>query len=148
MLTAPSLALSSDPPLDQADVLALILFGKPVNALARGESLTLQRQAVSLGSGFVMPDLQNSVLSSLGLSTFDVQMPPDSQAGGSNATPGLVRVGSYVSNDLFVSLAQEFGARTGQVFGLEYALAPKVTLSVSTSTRGSNAIDAFWHHRY
>jgi autotransporter translocation and assembly factor TamB len=147
-LTAPSLALSSDPPLDQADVLALILFGKPVNALARGESLTLQRQAVSLGSGFVMPDLQNSVLSSLGLSTFDVQMPPDSQAGGSNATPGLVRVGSYVSNDLFVSLAQEFGARTGQVFGLEYALAPKVTLSVSTSTRGSNAIDAFWHHRY
>jgi len=145
-LRTPALTLSSDPPLDQADVLAVILFGKPVNALARGEVATLQHQTSSLGAGFIMPELRDSVISSLGISTLDVEMP--AQNTGAAADPGLVRVGRYVSSDLFVSLAQEFGTRAGQVFGLEYALTQKLSLKLSTSTRGSSAIDAFWHRRY
>jgi autotransporter translocation and assembly factor TamB len=47
-----------------------------------------------------------------------------------------------------LSLAQEFGARVGQVVGIEYGVTPNVSIRGSTSSRGDSAIDLFWHRRY
>lgn len=131
----PTLELSSDPPLEQADVLAVLLFGKPAGDLGRGESLDLQRQAVSLASGYVMPELQTSVMETLGLDTLDV---------GAEA----VRAGRYVTDDVFVSIAQEFGSQPGQSVSVEYSLTPRVSVKASTATTGRSAIDLQWRHRY
>ena len=56
--------------------------------------------------------------------------------------------GRYVASDVFVSLAQEFGSRAAQAMGVEYGLARRLSVKVSTSTRGDGAVDLFWHHRY
>jgi len=137
----PTLTLTSDPPLEQADVLAVILFGKPTHELGRTESTTLQQQAVQLGAGYVTPELQASVMNALGLDTLDVALPQGS-------APGAVRAGRYVAQDVFVSLGQEFGKNAAQVVGVEYGLTRNVSVKASTSSRGASAIDLFWHRRY
>jgi translocation and assembly module TamB len=137
----PRLALSSEPPLDQADVLSVLLFGKPSRELGRSDGMRLQQNAVALASGYVMPELQASVMDTLGLSSLEVAMPDGTE-------PGRVGVGRYVTSDIFVSVAQEFGARTGEVLSVEYGLTPRISVRGSTSTRGSSGIDFFWSRRY
>ena len=137
----PRLTLSSEPPLDQADVLAVLLFGKPSRSLGRSDGLRLQQNAVALASGYVMPELQASVMDTLGLSSLEVSMPDGTE-------PGRVGVGRYVTSDVFVSVAQEFGARTGEVLSVEYGLTPRISVRGTTSTRGSGGIDLFWSRRY
>ena len=77
----------------------------------------------------------------LGLDVFDVK-------AGEGTRPGEVRLGRYVTNDIFLSIAQEFGSRVGQAASVEYRLRPRLSVRLSTSTSGSSGIDALWHRRY
>jgi len=137
----PNLVLSSTPPLEEADILSVLLFGKPTQELGRGQSVALQEQALQLAAGYVVSGLRTSVMDALGLDTLEVEMPEGTQAG-------RVSGGRYVAEDVFVSLGQELGRRAGQVVGVEYSIGRNVSVRASTSTRGDSAIDLFWHHRY
>ncbi len=138
----PNLAFTSDPPLEQADILSVLLFGKPARELGRGQSLALQQQALQIATGYVVPQLRESVMNALGLDTLDVAFADRPDA------PGQVRVGRYVAQDVLVSLGQEFGARVAQVVGVEYAVGTHVAVRASTSTRGASAVDLIWQRRY
>jgi translocation and assembly module TamB len=133
--TEPTLTLSSEPTLEQADILSLLVFGRPARDLGSEQSLDLQRKAISLASGYVMPELRQSMMKSLGLDTLEV---------GDEG----VRAGRYVTRDIFVTLAQDFTGRTGQVMGVEYSVTHRMSLKLSTSTRGDSAVDLLWHRRY
>jgi len=137
----PNLELSSTPALEKADILAVLLFGKRVQDLGRGESDALQQKALALAAGYVVPELRTSVMNTLGLETLEVEMPEGVQ-------PGKVSAGRYVSDDVFVSLGQEFGRRAAQVVGLEYYLGRSISVRASTTTRGDSAIDLLWRYRY
>jgi len=80
-------------------------------------------------------------MNTLGLETLEVEMPEGVQ-------PGKVSAGRYVSDDVFVSLGQEFGRRAAQVVGLEYYLGRSISVRASTTTRGDSAIDLLWRYRY
>src|SRR5213596_3668532 len=138
----PNLVFSSDPPLEQADILSVILFGKPAHELGRGQSVALQQQALQIATGYVVPELRNSVMNVLGLDTLEVAFPDRTEA------PGQVRVGRYVGQDVLISLGQEFGTRVAQVAGVEYAVGANVSVRASTSTRGASAVDLIWQRRY
>jgi translocation and assembly module TamB len=62
----PSLTLTSQPRLEQADILALLLFGRPLNALNRNEQSSLQQSALNITSGYVAARIANSVSGALG----------------------------------------------------------------------------------
>ena len=53
----PELTLTSKPPLDEADILSLIIFNQPANALGEGEQVSLAQRAGALASGFVASSL-------------------------------------------------------------------------------------------
>ena len=46
--------LSSTPPLEQADILALIVFNQPINQLGEGEQMSLAQRAQALATGAVV----------------------------------------------------------------------------------------------
>lgn len=141
-LDKPTLVLSSDPPLSQADILAVLLFGRPTQSLGQSENTMLRQHAIQLSSGYAAPDLATSVTSALGLAALDVSPPQGT------TTPGQIGVGRYVAEDVFLSLAQEFGPRLGQAVGVEYGLSSQLSVKLSTSTRGTSAVDLLWHRRY
>ncbi len=141
-LEKPTLVLSSDPPLSQADILAVLLFGRPTQSLGQSENTMLRQHAIQLSSGYAAPDLATSVTSALGLAALDVSPPQGT------TTPGQIGVGRYVAEDVFLSLAQEFGPRLGQAVGVEYGLSSQLSVKLSTSTRGTSAVDLLWHRRY
>jgi autotransporter translocation and assembly factor TamB len=131
----PELLLSSDPALDEPDVLAVLLVGRPSGELNDSERLSVQAEAASLAVDYVVPGLSGALEETLPLEQVQV-------------SPEAVRVGHRIGNDVFVSLSQQFVGWAGQTMSVEYAVTPRLSAELSTSSRGSGAIDFFWRRRY
>jgi autotransporter translocation and assembly factor TamB len=128
----PKLTLSSEPPLEEADVLSLIIFNQPANSLGEGEQVSLASRASALATGFVASTLARSIGNALELDIFEVQTTPES--GGSPT----VTVGEQPGERLFVKFRQAFGAQSVSQFIVEYQLTDFARLQSSVA-QGSTA---------
>jgi autotransporter translocation and assembly factor TamB len=122
---APQLQLTSRPPLDEADILSLIVFNQPVNALGEGQQVSLAQRAGALATGFVASSLAQSIGGALELDVFEIQTTADNGGGGS------LTVGEQVGERLFLKFRQAFGAQSVSEFILEYQLADFLRLQTS-----------------
>jgi translocation and assembly module TamB len=134
-LEDPVLLLSSDPPLDEADVLAVLVVGRPAGELNDQERLAVQAEATSLAVGYIVPDLQGQLGEALGVDEVSL-------------SAEQLRVSRRVGQDVFISLSQQFVGWAGQTVGIEYEISRRLSVELSTSSRGSGAIDFFWRRRY
>jgi autotransporter translocation and assembly factor TamB len=116
---APQIALSSTPPLDEADILSLIVFNRSVNELGTGERASLAETAGGIASGFVASSLGRSIGKALDVDLFEITT-SDVDTG---QTAGGFTLGKQVSDKAFVRLRQQFGQRSFTEFMLEYQLA-------------------------
>ena len=114
----PTLTLSSDPPLDEADVLALIVFNQPVNQLGTGQQNSLAQRAGGVAAGFAVSPIAQALGNSLDLDLFDVETTDPS----GRVNPAVV-IGQQVNQNLFVKFRQQFGNQQVSQFLLEYRLA-------------------------
>ena len=137
----PTLGLRSDPALEQADILSVLLFGKPTSELNRGEQSNLQKQALKATADFISSDLRQSVARKLGVDTLEFGV-------GDDLAGGQVEAGKYVSSDVFVSTKQQFGGGQQQEYAIEYEFAPNWQIKTSTSPQGNSGIDIVWRKRY
>jgi translocation and assembly module TamB len=138
----PSLTLKSQPRLDQADILAVLLFGRPVNSLNQNQRGSVQESALNIASGFVAGKLASSVSQALGLDTLGLDV------GEVDTSGGRIGFGHYVGDKTYFSVSQELAGQHGQDASLEYQIAPNWKIGTSRSTTGSNAIDLIWQKRY
>ena len=122
----PELSFSSNPPLDEADILALIVFNAPVNELGEGEQVSLAERAGALAGGYVASGLARSIGNALELDQFEIE------AQGETGGPTLT-VGEQVGEKLFFRIRQGFGAAQGTELILEYQLADYLRLQGSVA---------------
>jgi translocation and assembly module TamB len=138
----PSLTLASQPPLEQADILALLIFGKPINSLNQSEQGSLQQSALNISSGYVAGKIANSVSTALGLDSLGVDIREVDFSGG------RVGFGRYLGQKTYVSVSQQFTGERGREVSMEYQVVPDWKIGTSTTSTGSNGIDVIWHKRY
>src|SRR5262249_60513375 len=128
---APQIALSSTPPLDEADVLSLIVFNRSVNELGTGERTSLAETAGGIASGFVASSLGRSIGRALDIDLFEITT-SDVNTG---ETAGGVVLGKQVSGKVFVRFTQQFGQRTFIEFLMEYQLARSLRVRTDVQPR-------------
>jgi translocation and assembly module TamB len=138
----PTLTLASDPRLEQADILALLIFGKPTASLSQKEQGSLQQSALSITSGYVASQIANSVSKSLGLDSLGVDL------GEVDFSGGRIGFGRYIGDKTYVAVSQELADDHGREVGLEYQVAPNWKIGTKTSSSGSQGIDIIWNKRY
>ena len=126
----PQVRLSSQPPLDEADVLSLIVFNQPINQLGQGERLNLAERAGGLAVGYLASPLANSIADALNLDIFEIR-----PTGDESGRPSIA-LGQQIGSRLFVSFKQEFGSEDFSLLSFEYRLNDLLRL-VSTVTQGS-----------
>lgn len=112
--TRPQLALSSDPPLDQGDILSLIVFNQSMNELPTSARVSLAARAGAMAAGAVATPISDSVAHALDLDLFEI-----SPAAEGTAT---ITVGRQVSDKLFVSFKQLLGTSDASQLSFEYRL--------------------------
>ena len=124
--------MSSNPPLDEADILSLIVFNQPANQLGEGQKISLAERAGALATGFVAGPLAESIGKALGLDRFEIQATSESGELGPRIT-----LGQQLGNRLYVRFSQGFGQDDASLFQLEYQLMDWARLQTSMSQGGS-----------
>jgi uncharacterized protein involved in outer membrane biogenesis len=113
----PQLSFSSNPPLDQADILSLIVFNQPINTLGEGEQVSLAERATALAGGYLASGLARSIGNALELDEFEIQ------AGGETGGFGpSLTVGEQVGEKFFFRIRQAFGDAQATELILEYQI--------------------------
>ena len=123
----PELSFRSNPPLDESDVLSLIIFNQPVNQLGEGQQTSLAQRAGDLATGYLAGGLARSIGNALNLNEFEIQ------AQGENGEGPSVTVGQQLGQNLYVKLQQGIGNVSTTEMILEYQIAPFLRLR-ATST--------------
>jgi translocation and assembly module TamB len=124
-LKQPEIELNSTPPLEQADILSLIVFNQPINQLGEAQQMSLVQRAQALATGAVASQLAQSIGNALNLDTFEINIAPDS-----GATAQLT-VGQQVGQNLYVKVQQGIGDQAQTNFVLEYELAKWLRLQTN-----------------
>ena len=138
----PSLTFRSEPKLEQADILAVLLFGKPTTALSQGEKMDLQQQALKVTSGYAAAKIGESVSQALGLEQLGIDLREVDFTGG------RIGFGRYVSPNTYVSMSQDIAGKKGQEVSVEYSLSPGWKTTTSTSAGGNSEAGILWHKEY
>jgi autotransporter translocation and assembly factor TamB len=115
-LMHPEIALSSTPPLEEADILSLIVFNQPINQLGEGQQISLAERAQAMAVGAAAGQLAQSIGSALNLDTFEINMAPETGGGPE------VAIGQQVGQNLYVKVEQGIGDASQTNFVLEYEL--------------------------
>ena len=134
----PTLTLTSQPQLEQSDILALLLFGKTTKDLSGGEQISLQKNAIDITSSFAAAQIGRAVSNALGLESLGVDIRDGSQ----------VRFGHYIGRQTYVSASQEISGEHNREFRVEYQLTPQIKIDATTTVSGNNGVDIIWHKRY
>jgi autotransporter translocation and assembly factor TamB len=114
-LTQPEIVLTSVPPLEPADILALIVFNQPLNSVGEGQQISLLQRAQALAGGAVTSEFTQSIANALNIDEFEIQLTPET------GSP-TVTLGQQVGPNLYVKLQQGVGALSQTNFILEYEL--------------------------
>lgn len=112
----PEIVLSSTPPLEQADILSLIVFNQPINQVSEGQQISLAARAESMAAGAATSQIAQSIGNALGLDTFEVNLAPET-GGGPQVT-----IGQQVGQNLYVKVQQGVGDQNSTNLILEYEL--------------------------
>jgi hypothetical protein len=142
-MRAPDLALSSDPPLDESDILSLIIFNRNVNELGTGERASLAETAGSIASGFIASPLSRSVGRALDVDLFEITT-SDPETGD---TAGGVTLGKQVGDKAFIRYREQFGQRSFTQFQIEYDLARFLRFQGSVAPETTSAANRLTQRR-
>jgi translocation and assembly module TamB len=130
----PELQLSSTPPLDESDILSLIVFNRPINELGTGERTSLAATAGGIATGFIATPLGQSIGKALDLDLFEI----NTTGEGGSLGAELV-IGEQIGDRTFFKLRQIFGDRTYSEFLLEYQIADFLRFVGSGAPEASNS---------
>jgi autotransporter translocation and assembly factor TamB len=131
-LKTPELVLSSVPPLEQSEILSLIVFNQPINQLGEGQQVAVTQRAQQLAAGVLASTLTNSLGKALNLTEFTIQ------AGSDSGTAAQITAGEQVNENLYAKVEQGFGDASTTNFVLEYEIAKWLRLRTNW-LQGSNA---------
>jgi autotransporter translocation and assembly factor TamB len=129
----PELSFSSNPPLDQADILSLIVFNLPINELGEGQQVSLAERAGALAGGYLVSGLTRSIGDALQLDEFEIQ------AQGEQGAGPTLSIGEQVGERLFFRIRQGFGAEQATEFILEYQIADFLRLQGAVAETAGGA---------
>jgi autotransporter translocation and assembly factor TamB len=129
----PEISLSSNPPLDQGDVLSLIVFNQSMNRLGSAQRVSLAARAGALAAGAIASPLADSVADALNLDVVEIQ-PVASGEGGAS-----IMLGRQVNERLFVGFRHEFGDEISRLT-FEYRINEFLRLVTSLAQGGSRSL--------
>lgn len=141
-LRSPELTLSSTPPLEESDILSLIVFNRPINDLGTGERASLAATAGGIATGFLATPLGESIGKALDLDLFEITTSAEGDTLGAGIT-----IGQQIGDKTFVKLRQQFGERTYSEFLLEYQINDFLRLVGSGAPETSGAANRVGQRR-
>jgi hypothetical protein len=134
----PELHLTSTPPLESSDILAMIVFGTPANELSASQQQNLAVRAGTLAAGFLAAPIVTALQNELGLDILQLETSGELEQGP------RITVGNEIAPGLVARFSRQFGSDPYDEVALEYALSRLLRLRATFSDAQSlNALSPF-----
>jgi autotransporter translocation and assembly factor TamB len=135
----PKLILTSDPALPKDEVLALLIFGKPLDRISPFQALQLATATASLTSGESGTSMLGELRDVLGVDNLNIGEGTDGQP--------TVGAGKYVTDKVYVGIEQGTTPESRRL-STEIELSPTVTGKTSTNSAGEPSFGLEWRYDY
>lgn len=132
-MSDPKLTLTSEPPLEEADIISVLATGKPLYQLGEGEEVDSQQVAQNMVAGYLAEGLRQELQNVVNLDVLRVQITDEQSTD--------IVAGKNVSRDLFISYGQTLGPSGEQRIEAEYSLTKRWSLEGRTTSLGRYVID-------
>lgn len=137
----PRLEFQSDPPMSEAEILALLLFGRPTSELDVDQQDLLQRRATQVAAEYSMARLQAKLAKDLGLDLLRYQS--DGVGGRSS-----LEMGKYIGPRVFVRYTQALDQQSLYRLQLDYILSRRLRLESSYGRQSQSGLQLNWIRTY
>jgi hypothetical protein len=125
-LRQPELRLASTPPLDQSDILSLIIFNTSANQLTAPQQQQLLVRAGALAAGFVATQIVAAIESEIGLDILELE--PSGDSGAPRIT-----IGEEIAPGLIARFSRQFGPEAYDEATIEYYISRILRLRATFS---------------
>jgi autotransporter translocation and assembly factor TamB len=132
------LSLDSDPPLEQSDIIAYLVFGRPVSELNNQQGFSAEQAALNITSRMAVNELKNILGDAFLLDTLTLE------PGGEDVREGAVSAGKYISPDVFVLYRYRFKADEPDQVEITYELNRNFSIETQLGDEKSSGIDFVW----
>jgi translocation and assembly module TamB len=126
-LNEPELRLASTPPLEESDILSLIVFNTSTNQLTGAQQQQLLVRAGTLAAGFLTSPLLSAIEKEIGFGMLEID------PTGDNGTGPRVTIGNEIAPGLVARFSRQFGTDEYDEATVEYALSRVLRLRASYS---------------
>jgi autotransporter translocation and assembly factor TamB len=133
--------------MSQADILSVLMFGQPTSQLNNSQQASLQSQAATIAGGYAANSIGQSVADALGLKALQFSV-----------ESGMAAVGTYLTQDVFLSASQNLAPQTQQIPGqpsqkatITYYLTKHLSVDTSQSRNSlgnDSEVNLIWHTQY
>ncbi|MEN8131488.1 MAG: translocation/assembly module TamB domain-containing protein, partial [Pseudomonadota bacterium] len=142
----PEINFRSEPELEEADVISLLIFGRTTDRLSSSEQNTLSSEAGQLAGSMAAGMLERTLGNTFGLDTIAVDL-------GDADTGGSVGAGRYITQDIYLSYERTIRDptkenRSGNTVGIEYSINDRLKMKGTSSDIGETALDFNWGFDY
>ena len=138
LASKPDLLLTSSPPLEQSDILSLLVVGRTSKDLRTGDSQTVSSSAAGAVALYGATPILDQTKDALGL---------DSMSIGVGASP-QVALSKSLGDRTVLEYQQTFGALPEWWVNLRYRYDRHWSVQASGSSKGTTGMDLFWEARY
>jgi autotransporter translocation and assembly factor TamB len=125
----PELRLSSVPPLDESDILSLIVFNTSTNQLTPQQQQDLVVRAGALAAGFLAAPIVSAISREIGLDILEIE--PGSDLVGDMGAK--LTVGQEIAPGLVARFSRQFGSEPYDEATVEYYLSRIIRLRATFS---------------
>jgi autotransporter translocation and assembly factor TamB len=136
LLNEPELRLASVPPLDESDILSLILFNTSTSQLSAAQQQELVVRAGTLAATFLAAPILTAIQNEIGLNIFEIEP-------GEVGVEPKVTVGSELAPGLVARYSRQFGQEAYDEVTVEYQLSRILRLRATLSDAQGLSISRF-----
>lgn len=136
------LELTSDPEMSEGDIMATLIFGKPLDDLDEGQTDLVAQRSAEIAAAYGAGRLQALIADQLGLDMVRID-PHTEDAGATTLT-----VGKYLSPKLMVSYEQTLEAVSTFVVHLEYLIRGGFKVHSAVSPGQQSGAELLWSRDY
>jgi translocation and assembly module TamB len=141
-LLQPQLSLSSEPEMSEGDIMAMLLFGRPLNDLSGDQVQLVRQRATDVVTMFGTAQLEARLSRELGMDIVTI-----TRSQGQSEGSSLV-IGKYISRRALLKYEQVLGDMSAFFIQLEYYITRSFKLKTSVSRQEQSGVEVNWARDY